>query len=48
MPNKWQKRGAPVVVLDAAEARRKIGDGNYTGALLDRYASDGPYDYPHF
>ncbi|MGN8544702.1 FAD-binding oxidoreductase [Bradyrhizobium sp. C9] len=34
----WQKRGAPVAVLDAKETRRKIGGGNYTGALLDTRA----------
>ncbi|WP_375779049.1 NAD(P)/FAD-dependent oxidoreductase [Bradyrhizobium sp. ma5] len=34
----WQKRGAPVVVLDPEETRRKIGGGNYTGALLDKRA----------
>lgn len=34
----WQKRGAPVVVLDAKETRTKIGGGNYTGGLLDTRA----------
>ncbi|SDE69584.1 Glycine/D-amino acid oxidase [Bradyrhizobium brasilense] len=34
----WQKRGAPVVVLNAEETRRKIGGGNYTGAMLDKRA----------
>lgn len=34
----WQKRGAPVVMLDAEETRRLIGGGDYTGALLDRRA----------
>ncbi|UPJ94903.1 FAD-binding oxidoreductase [Bradyrhizobium sp. 172] len=34
----WQKRGAPVVVLNAEETRRKIGGGDYTGALLDKRA----------
>jgi glycine/D-amino acid oxidase-like deaminating enzyme len=34
----WQRRGAPVEVLDADETRRKIGGGNYTGALLDKRA----------
>lgn len=34
----WQKRGAAVNVLDAEETRRKIGGGNYAGALLDKRA----------
>jgi glycine/D-amino acid oxidase-like deaminating enzyme len=34
----WQRRGAPVEVLDAEETRRKIGGGDYTGALLDKRA----------
>ncbi|MGY3443172.1 glycine/D-amino acid oxidase-like deaminating enzyme [Bradyrhizobium sp. USDA 4473] len=34
----WQKRGAPVVLLDAEETHRRIGGGNYTGALLDKRA----------
>ncbi|MCA6111533.1 NAD(P)/FAD-dependent oxidoreductase [Bradyrhizobium cenepequi] len=34
----WQKRGAPIVVLNAEETRKKIGGGNYTGALLDKRA----------
>jgi glycine/D-amino acid oxidase-like deaminating enzyme len=34
----WQRRGAPVEVLNAEETRRKIGGGDYTGALLDRRA----------
>lgn len=34
----WQKRGAPVVVLNAEETRRKVGGGDYTGALLDKRA----------
>ncbi|VIO69215.1 Gamma-glutamylputrescine oxidoreductase [Bradyrhizobium ivorense] len=34
----WRKRGAPVLVLDAKETRRKVGGGNYTGALLDTRA----------
>ncbi|MCA6116568.1 FAD-binding oxidoreductase [Bradyrhizobium sp. WSM 1738] len=34
----WQRRGAPVEVLDAAETRRKIGGGDYTCALLDKRA----------
>jgi glycine/D-amino acid oxidase-like deaminating enzyme len=34
----WQRRGAPVEVLNAEEARRKIGGGDYAGALLDKRA----------
>ncbi|WP_375784931.1 NAD(P)/FAD-dependent oxidoreductase [Bradyrhizobium sp. Pha-3] len=34
----WQRRGAPVTVLDAEETRRKLGGGDYSGALLDRRA----------
>ncbi|MBR1133016.1 NAD(P)/FAD-dependent oxidoreductase [Bradyrhizobium iriomotense] len=34
----WQRRGAPVEVLNAEETRRKIGGGNYAGALLDKRA----------
>jgi glycine/D-amino acid oxidase-like deaminating enzyme len=34
----WRRRGAPVEVLDAEETRRKIGGGDYTGALLDKRA----------
>lgn len=34
----WQKRGAPVMVLNAEETRRKVGGGDYTGALLDKRA----------
>lgn len=34
----WQKRGAPVEVLDAAETERKIGTSVYPGSLLDRRA----------
>ena len=34
----WQKRGAPVEVLDAAETERRIGTRAYNGALLDRRA----------
>lgn len=34
----WQRRGAPVALLDADEARRRIGGGAYAGALLDRRA----------
>lgn len=34
----WQALGAPVTVLDAAEAARKIGSDAYKGALLDARA----------
>lgn len=34
----WQKRGAPVELLDAAETERRIGTRAYRGALLDRRA----------
>lgn len=34
----WQKRGAPVEVLDAAETARRVGTTAYRGALLDRRA----------
>ncbi len=34
----WQARGAPVHLLDAAEAARKIGTAAYAGALLDERA----------
>lgn len=34
----WQRRGAPVEILDAEETRRRIGGGNYAGALLDKRA----------
>lgn len=34
----WQKRGAPVEVLDAAQTERRIGTRAYRGALLDRRA----------
>ncbi|MGL3110300.1 NAD(P)/FAD-dependent oxidoreductase [Bradyrhizobium sp. BR 1432] len=34
----WQRRGAPVEVLDAEETRRKTGGGDYTCALLDKRA----------
>ncbi len=34
----WQALGAPVAVLDAAEAARKIGSDAYAGALLDARA----------
>lgn len=34
----WQKRGAPVEVLDAAETERRIGTRAYRGALLDKRA----------
>ncbi|AWU92946.1 NAD(P)/FAD-dependent oxidoreductase [Azospirillum ramasamyi] len=31
----WQKRGAPVRLLDAAETAEKVGTRAYTGSLLD-------------
>lgn len=31
----WQRRGAPVTLLDAAETERRIGSGAYAGSLLD-------------
>ncbi|WP_370540680.1 NAD(P)/FAD-dependent oxidoreductase [Azospirillum sp. INR13] len=31
----WQKRGAPVRLLDAAETAEKVGTSVYTGSLLD-------------
>ncbi len=34
----WQARGAPVRLLDAAEASRMIGSSAYAGALLDQRA----------
>lgn len=34
----WQKRGAPVEILDATETERRIGSAAYRGALLDRRA----------
>ncbi|MET3913015.1 glycine/D-amino acid oxidase-like deaminating enzyme [Bradyrhizobium sp. S3.3.6] len=34
----WQKRGAPVLVLNAEATHRKVGGGDYTGALLDSQA----------
>lgn len=34
----WQRRGAPVRVLSAEEARARIGTDAYTGALLDERA----------
>ena len=34
----WQARGAPVRLLDAAEAARRIGTTAYAGALLDERA----------
>lgn len=34
----WQKRGAPVTVLDAAETERRIGTRAYAGSLLDMRA----------
>ncbi|NKN39218.1 FAD-binding oxidoreductase [Agrobacterium sp. a22-2] len=34
----WQKRGAPVEVLNAAETASRIGTEGYSGSLLDRRA----------
>ncbi len=34
----WQKRGAPVTVLDATETERRIGTKAYAGSLLDMRA----------
>lgn len=34
----WQRRGAPVELLSAADAADRIGTSAYTGALLDRRA----------
>jgi glycine/D-amino acid oxidase-like deaminating enzyme len=34
----WQKRGAPVEILDATETERRIGTKAYAGALLDMRA----------
>lgn len=34
----WQKRGAPVTVLDATETERRIGTRAYAGSLLDMRA----------
>ncbi|MFB9953473.1 NAD(P)/FAD-dependent oxidoreductase [Rhizobium puerariae] len=34
----WQKRGAPVTLLDAAGTERRIGSGAYAGSLLDMRA----------
>ncbi len=34
----WQKRGAPVTILDAAETERRIGTKAYAGSLLDMRA----------
>lgn len=34
----WQKRGAPVEMLDAAETRRRLGSAAYHASLLDRRA----------
>lgn len=34
----WQRRGAPVSLLDAGQAAERIGTDAYTGALLDRRA----------
>lgn len=34
----WQRRGAPVTLLDAAETERRIGTNAYAGSLLDMRA----------
>jgi glycine/D-amino acid oxidase-like deaminating enzyme len=34
----WQRRGAPIELLDASEATAKTGTAAFTGALLDRRA----------
>lgn len=34
----WQRRGAPLTLLDAAETERRIGTGAYAGSLLDMRA----------
>lgn len=34
----WQKRGAPVELLDGEATRRKVGSSRFCGALLDRRA----------
>lgn len=34
----WQKRGAQVTLLDAAETARRVGSNAYLGALLDKRA----------
>ncbi|UVK54580.1 FAD-binding oxidoreductase [Mesorhizobium sp. AR02] len=34
----WQRRGAPVQVLDAQETERRLGTAAYAGALLDQRA----------
>ncbi|WP_117194513.1 NAD(P)/FAD-dependent oxidoreductase [Rhizobium terrae] len=34
----WQKRGAPITLIDAAETGRRIGSNAYAGALLDMRA----------
>jgi glycine/D-amino acid oxidase-like deaminating enzyme len=34
----WQRRGAPVEILDSAETEHKIGTEAYQGALLDKRA----------
>lgn len=36
--SQWQKRGAPVMLLDAAETARRIGSRAYAGSLLDMRA----------
>ncbi|TWF43408.1 NAD(P)/FAD-dependent oxidoreductase [Neorhizobium alkalisoli] len=34
----WNRRGAPVTMLDAAETERRVGSNAYAGALLDMRA----------
>lgn len=34
----WQKRGAPVTLLDAAETARRVGSSTYAGSMLDMRA----------
>lgn len=34
----WQKRGAPVSLLDAAETERRVGSAAYAGSMLDMRA----------
>lgn len=36
--SQWQKRGAPVTMLDAAETARRVGTTVYSGSLLDMRA----------
>jgi glycine/D-amino acid oxidase-like deaminating enzyme len=36
--SQWQRRGAPVMLLDAAETARRVGTRAYAGSLLDMRA----------